>query len=129
MTPNSIDKNTQDKRIKLNLGSFFLFHSPPDPQGGVQTSSIDTALFPFGGRGGMKQKKTSKTNFMRLPCKNTLIGLLFILVMGACKGLFFEPNNWKQTITGIGSSSSPQAIDLNKDGVKDIVFGLSLIHI
>lgn len=36
---------------------------------------------------------------------------------------FFTPDNWVQTIPDIGSSSSPRAIDLNDDGVLDIVMG------
>lgn len=37
--------------------------------------------------------------------------------------IFFTPDYWEQNISNIGSSSSPRAIDLTGDGVKDIVMG------
>lgn len=48
-----------------------------------------------------------------------LAGITFILR----DHLFFQPDRWETEIPGIGSSSSPRAIDLNNDGVKDIVMG------
>ncbi len=41
----------------------------------------------------------------------------------ACQSFIFKPNTWSQRISGVGSMSSPVAIDLNKDGIKDIVIG------
>ena len=50
--------------------------------------------------------------------------LLTILFFGvACQSFIFKPNKWSQTIPGVGSMSSPVAVDLNKDGIKDIVIG------
>jgi outer membrane protein assembly factor BamB len=49
----------------------------------------------------------------------TSIIALSILV-GACKK---DNKNWNTTINGITSASSPQAIDLTGDGIKDIVMG------
>jgi PQQ-like domain len=46
--------------------------------------------------------------------------LALAIFLGACKK---ENKNWDITIKGITSASSPQAVDLNNDGVKDIVMG------
>lgn len=37
--------------------------------------------------------------------------------------IFFTADSWQQNISNIGSSSSPRAIDLTGDGVRDIVMG------
>ena len=60
--------------------------------------------------------------------KTHLILLLLLLLppyflVFACQSFLFEPNKWSQTIPGVGSMSSPIAVDLNKDGIKDIVIG------
>lgn len=47
--------------------------------------------------------------------------LVSILTFYACQS--FEPDKWEQNISNVGSSSSPKAIDLNADGVLDIVMG------
>lgn len=46
-----------------------------------------------------------------------------ILFSVACQSFIYKPNNWSQTIPGVGSMSSPVAVDLNKDGIKDLVIG------
>ncbi len=50
--------------------------------------------------------------------KLAFFAILFIL--NACKP---TETNWEATFDGIVSSSSPQCIDLNNDGIKDIVMG------
>jgi outer membrane protein assembly factor BamB len=60
---------------------------------------------------------------------NSWFYVLFILILLSgitlhfWEDLFWEPNKWVQEIPDIGSSSSPRAIDLNGDGVLDIVMG------
>ena len=54
--------------------------------------------------------------------------LILIFILAALTylfrdALFFQPDRWETEIPGIGSSSSPRAIDLNGDGIKDIVMG------
>ena len=53
----------------------------------------------------------------------SILTLSTLLCLFACQHLLFEANNWTQTIPGVGALSSPQAIDLNKDGIKDIIIG------
>ncbi len=54
-----------------------------------------------------------------------ILKITWIIVLGGllqnCQS--FQPNDWELKIEGIGSSSSPRAIDLNQDGIKDIVVG------
>ena len=45
---------------------------------------------------------------------------VFVLGLVGCR---FEPDTWEADIPAIGSSSSPVAVDLNADGVLDIVLG------
>lgn len=55
-----------------------------------------------------------------------LIGTVFIvvlLVIAYTSGFFVQSAYWEKNFPEIGSSSSPRAIDLNNDGVKDIVMG------
>ncbi len=44
-----------------------------------------------------------------------------IILLNACST--FESDNWKISIPEIGLTSSPRAVDLNKDGVLDLVVG------
>lgn len=47
--------------------------------------------------------------------------LLSFLSFIACTP--FEPNDWKSSVSGVGFSSSPIAVDLTQDGILDIVVG------
>lgn len=47
---------------------------------------------------------------------------ILLLFLSSC-GENFVPNSWEYKHPGIGASSSPRAIDLNEDGVLDIVLG------
>jgi hypothetical protein len=51
------------------------------------------------------------------------ITLLLLLLTIGCKQENHENKNWDSTINDIYSASSPQAIDLNGDRIKDIVMG------
>jgi len=51
-----------------------------------------------------------------------LIFILFLVSFLSCSDPFVA-DNWEYKHPGIGASSSPRAIDLNKDGVLDIVLG------
>lgn len=55
--------------------------------------------------------------------KNLLLIITVCSFLTACQTFQFQPNDWELKIEGIGSSSSPRAIDLNQDGIKDIVVG------
>lgn len=54
-----------------------------------------------------------------------VIGLLLIISLAFFfKDIFyFTPDDWQQSVAEVGSSSSPRAVDLNSDGVLDIVVG------
>ncbi len=58
---------------------------------------------------------------MTIPFKNFSFLIAISLICYQCQP--FEADNWRQKIEGVGSLSSPLAIDLNKDGIKDIVIG------
>jgi hypothetical protein len=49
-----------------------------------------------------------------------VISIILLFGTSACKK---ENKNWDITINGITSASSPQTVDLNGDGIKDIVMG------
>src|SRR5690349_4456396 len=52
----------------------------------------------------------------------TLVAIIVLIVV--LKAAFrFKPDNWKIEFTDLGTSSSPQAVDLNGDGIKDFVIG------
>jgi outer membrane protein assembly factor BamB len=51
-------------------------------------------------------------------------GLAIIVAVMIIKAIFkFKPDPWKVEFSELGSSSSPQAADLNGDGIKDIIIG------
>jgi outer membrane protein assembly factor BamB len=52
-----------------------------------------------------------------------IIGLLFIAIAAFVFFSRFSPDDWTLTMTNLGSSSSPRAVDLTGDGVLDIVVG------
>lgn len=52
-----------------------------------------------------------------------LLPMLLLTVFFFKDDLFFFPNHWETSIPEIGSASSPRAIDLNNDSIKDIVVG------
>jgi outer membrane protein assembly factor BamB len=52
-----------------------------------------------------------------------IFSVIFIIILFGTIACKKENNNWDITINGITSASSPQAIDLNNDGIKDIVMG------
>lgn len=58
---------------------------------------------------------------MLFTIKNLILLITVCSFLTACQS--FQPNNWEYKIKGIGASSSPRAIDLNQDGIKDIVLG------
>ena len=46
---------------------------------------------------------------------------LLLLLLIACKAE--KPDRWEMALPVIGSNSSPRVMDLNKDGVKDVIIG------
>jgi outer membrane protein assembly factor BamB len=55
---------------------------------------------------------------------SVVIGLVLVALTIAIKiSLRFRPDNWKIEFSELGSSSSPQAADLNGDNIKDIIIG------
>ena len=48
---------------------------------------------------------------------------LLLFTSFACQYILVRPDKWTQAIPDVGSMSSPVAVDLNKDEVKDIVIG------
>ncbi|MDH3649525.1 MAG: PQQ-binding-like beta-propeller repeat protein [Saprospiraceae bacterium] len=52
-----------------------------------------------------------------------VVGAMFVTIY-LWPSIMFKPNNWQQAIPDVASSSSsPRAVDLNQDKVKDIVIG------
>src|SRR6478752_3487526 len=55
----------------------------------------------------------------------SLFGLIALILLSyfLWSALKFKPDQWKVELMDLGSSSSPQAVDLNGDGIKDIILG------
>lgn len=59
-----------------------------------------------------------------------LVGLLFLLSCNSAeeKPEYIEPVSWDLLIRDVGTFSSPRAIDLSNDGIKDIVMGAGKVE-
>lgn len=55
--------------------------------------------------------------------RKTILLLLVVLTFGQSCLEPFEGNGWEVNFPNLGSSSSPKAVDLNEDGIKDIIIG------
>ena len=69
---------------KIESWEFSAVSFPPDPQGGVKLYQYCSSVLPLGGRGGMKQRKTSKIQFYAIALIQNIrfLTTLFSLLCG-----------------------------------------------
>src|SRR6187402_116827 len=64
--------------------------------------------------------------------RNLISVLTAVITLVACFFLWnafkFKPDRWRVSFLELGSSSSPQAMDLTGDGIKDIVMGAGAVE-
>ena len=71
----------------------------------------------------MKTTRNHKKETWIVPGIIFLTAFLLIGITIYGDSFSFQSDQWKINIAAIGSSSSPRAVDLNQDGIKDIIMG------